>query len=283
MNYAKFLIREAIKSAALWSPKRPMLASRLARQKAKHVLKTKPGEEAIVPGVAQLGGGATSPGAFDVRTKKIVMDPKADPGMQSLVLPHEIDEAKYFLAAQGQPSPIINVPPRGIPFMEAVSRMPQRMAEIPGVMKYRIRAGQQAQSTGAHFDPRVLLDESHRIATGQVEPAAADYMRIARRRTGERDALRRAGIEFGKTVAQPGGRAYNRALQKFRDLYGLRLGWSVPGPNKPTPLMYNIGGVTEKLNARRKAERLANQRTTEEFLSVEDLPPELRAQIKASE
>jgi hypothetical protein len=176
--------------------------------------------------------------------------------MESALLPHELDEARYYRpGGRG----VTSLPPRLVPVWSRLTRIPERLAEHPGTKKMQQQLASSVE--GFHTDPRVLLDESYRIASRQVEPEAANWLMGARRSSGEADALRRIGISFGHTTAQPGGRAYTRALDKFKQQYGT----AHPG-------LYNMRSGIEPARKNREAQwkKTHPVKITEEILSPEE-------------
>lgn len=145
------------------------------------------------------------------------------PGAQGEVLQHELSEAS-FLPSRNR---VVNLSPLN---MNTLQRNIATVKE-PGwhpIKKFKAMMGIPAtiQEGGvSHVDPRVLFQESNRIAAGEVSPEMAQQLIRWRKQTGEYDALRRLGLQYGIQNVPEGGRAWNRLMQRTQKILPAR---SVP-------------------------------------------------------
>ena len=130
--------------------------------------------------------------------------PMRDPRIAEPSLQHEHDEARY-----GRLNALANNNQR------VISMDPFYLRHWSENKDPAMTPAFAGMSHVAHNDPRVLLNESHRIATGETSPIAAEALRKARKNTGELAALHALGIQYGVTPLPEGGRAYNRALRRW--------------------------------------------------------------------
>lgn len=238
MSVASFLIKRAV----LWSTARPNLGWRMAKQQARIAgVPIKPKSLSLA-----LSG---SPAAYFPKEKNIQLDLQSPlariPGAPSEVLQHELSEAKYMPSSLRQFSGVVSGPQK-------------RLAGIAGQKQNTSGLTTYAQTVLSknqvgHADPRVLLDESYRIASGQVSPQWAEMIETARKRTGEVQAMHRMGIAYGKSMTPPGSAAYERARQRFEQ---------IKIPTSSGGALYNLAPIS------RKAMRLGSVPTEQQMLET---------------
>jgi hypothetical protein len=152
------------------------------------------------------------------------------PGATPEAVQHELSEHRYRSGGR-----VFRVPLGGKAEPNAVSASKSTpwvnvAKSLVPFSPWRQGTKEVAKGKVMHFDPRVLLDESHRLASSQASPDMVERMTQLRRGTGEVEALHRLGIAYGKTLLPPGGRVYQNALQRFQESA------AVPGEKQ----MYNL-------------------------------------------
>jgi len=214
-----------IKQAVLFNPARPNLNWQLGLQAAKkegvpvfHSNTYNPFKwllSKIVPpsgmsvssflGPKAIAINTTGASKIPLRGKTISFDPTL-PGVKGESLSHELDEIKATPTLTQRR--VISIP--STDFQHLYAHPPEEALRLaPSIGK---------KSIVHHNSPEVLLNEAHRMASGQVSPQAVEQMIAARKATGEYDALRYLGVDYGHTLLPQGGRAYNKALQRFKGI-----------------------------------------------------------------
>jgi len=227
------------KTATLWSKNfnSDAVHFRHAHQQAKQ-LGTK-----IVPilptgrlaGIIGEGGAATAglrkPTVFYNPATMLGEDRTKNPGHYPAAIAHELSEAKYYKRPLGPTNMVV-----GIDNPDVTKTVAKGMASsiwTSPLQKIKAFRALKGNTFAAHMDPRVLLEESHAIASGQVAPETAARMIALRKESGEYDALHAMGIAYGKTLMEPGSKAYEKARQRFYEKT------FVPG----NPARPELGGV----------------------------------------
>jgi hypothetical protein len=265
MNPEVYLIKQAI----LWSAKRPALAQSVAMNQARvagvpvRTWSSKAHPIAYVP-IPVIGGIRYNPS-----------HPLSQQPHFGEVLQHELSEAKY--KAISPKSRVVSVDPLNLPGIQRMVGRSALGATASGLLPSGKRVVRQMAYGGVlHNDPRVLLDESYRIASGQVSPETAKMLFDIRRSTGETAALHGLGVAYGKSLIQPESAAYARALRRFQQPAVMSQGYGGTVYNlKP---LYDkvidmkkarLADLTKQLNDRTKAKgedwfaRLANPQWSE--------------------
>jgi hypothetical protein len=186
------------------------------------------------------------------------------PGAASDVLAHELDEASMLPAN----TRVLNLRP------ESEQRVRENVRKIeapggvlswPGKAKVYYDIHKTIGEGGVgHIDPQVLYRESNRLASGEMSPEQAAQMIKVRKSTGEYDALKRLGVQYGHQVIPEGGRAWNRLLQRQQKM--------LPARALEDVSMFNLQDLLQ---------RRSNKPRRGPFSSAAPIDPALKAQIMA--
>ena len=151
--------------------------------------------------------------------------------MKGELLAHELDEVEN--APLFAPSRVTNIPRASLAALASLPLNKQKSESAKLLLK----------SPVSHNALEVLLNESHRLASGQVSPEAAAFRVAARKASGEFDALKNLGINYGQDLLPEGGHNYKRALGRLRqtDVIPKSLG------DTAAPSLYNLDPETVQL------------------------------------